>query len=83
MKRLLSRVLPLVLIACFLFAFASCALKSGTKSTGSATTAPAGATTVTPGTGEDTAAPVGTTGEEEGLPIGEDTDEGWGPLHPF
>ena len=99
MKRVLSCLLICAMLGCVALALASCSLNfnsskstekapattaasettDGTQASGDATTFPA-ETEVQPTEPEQTTAPATT---EEGLPIGEDPDDNFGPLHPF
>ena len=88
MKRVLSCLLICAMLGCVTLALASCSLNfNSSKSTekapattaASETTDPA-ETEVQPTEPEQTTAPETT---EEGLPIGEDPDDRFGPVHPF
>lgn len=94
MKQNLTRLLILVLAACLLFALASCTIKFGSAKTAAATTSAStsdpdvstgtgdatdGDETNTQNTAEDTEPAPSTSG----LPVGVDTDDKFGPLHPM
>ena len=93
MKQNLSRLLILVLAACLLFALASCTIKFGSSKTTAATSASTSDPDVSTGTGDATdGAETNTQNTAEdtepapstsGLPVGVDTDNEFGPLHPM
>ena len=99
MKRILCRLTLVLFTASLLFALASCsvifgsdqttvaATSAATTSDGTAAPTATGDATETEAvetapapetTAQDTAVP-----ETSGLPVGEDTDDNFGPLHPF
>ena len=93
MKRICSRLLILVLAASLLFALASCTIKFGSTKTAAATSASTSDPDVSTGTGDatdgdetntqNTAEDTEPAPSTSGLPVGVDTDDKFGPLHPM